>query len=130
SGGASGEGSEPECEAMQSAALQLGIPRDRIVLESESHNTRQAAEAIRRLLTDRAGEPLVLVTSPAHIRRAMGTFRAVGLNPIPSPSAYKSVHSMERRRWLPSDSGLVLQTTVVYDVVATWYYRAHGWIRE
>jgi uncharacterized SAM-binding protein YcdF (DUF218 family) len=132
SGGATGteEGSAAESESMQTAALQLGIPPEKIVLERESRNTRQEAQAIRRMLADRPSTPIVLVTSPTHMRRAMATFRAVGLNPIASPSAYKSEHSLERRRWLPNDLGLWLQTAVAYDIVAMWYYRAQGWIQE
>jgi uncharacterized SAM-binding protein YcdF (DUF218 family) len=123
-------GAATESESMQTAALQLGIPAQKIVLERESRNTRQEALAIRRMLADRPDTPFVLVTSPTHMRRAIATFRAVGLNPIPSAAPYKSEHSLERRRWLPSDLGLWLQTTVIYDVVAMWHYRAQGWVQE
>lgn len=129
SGGVTGRdpGARPEAEAMRDALLELGVPPNHIVLETESKNTREEAIVIRRMLADRAGLPIVLVTSPTHMPRSLAVFRANGLDPVPSVAAYKSDHSLERLRWLPSDAGLVLLDSVVYDTAATWYYKARGW---
>jgi uncharacterized SAM-binding protein YcdF (DUF218 family) len=121
-------GARSEAEAMRAAILQLGVPADRVVMESESQDTRAEASMIRRMLADRAADPIVLVTSPTHMERSLAVFRAAGLNPIPSPAAYKSEGSLETRRWLPSDVGSILLDAVVYDTAATWYYRARGWM--
>ena len=123
-------GAHSEAEAMRAAILQLGVPADQVVMESESKDTDGAASVIRRMLADRAADPIVLVTSPTHMYRSLAVFRAAGLNPIPSPAAYKSDGSLETRRWLPSDVGSALLDTVVYDTAATWYHRARGWIRR
>jgi len=113
---------------MRDAMLELGVPPDHIVLETESKNTREEAIIIARMLAGRASQRIVLVTSPTHMPRSLAVFRAAGLDPIPSAAAYKSDHSLERLRWLPSDAGLVLLDSVVYDTAATWYYKARGWI--
>ncbi len=130
SGGVTGRdaGARPEAEAMRDAMLELGVPPDHIVLETESKNTREEAIIIARMLAGRASQRIVLVTSPTHMPRSLAVFRAAGLDPIPSAAAYKSDHSLERLRWLPSDAGLVLLDSVVYDTAATWYYKARGWI--
>lgn len=121
-------GAHSEAEAMRAAILQLGVPADHVVMESESRDTRSEAAVIRRMLADRPADPIVLVTSPTHMQRSLAVFRAAGLHPIPSPAAYKSEGSLEKRRWLPSDVGSTLLDTVVYDTAATWYYRARGWM--
>ncbi len=118
-----------EADVMRDVMLQLGVAPDDVLRESESLDTRQEAIAVRRMLGDRAGEPLVLVTSATHMRRSLGVFRAAGLQPIPSPAADVSEHALEGRRWLPSETGWMLLDAVVYDVGATWYYRARGWMR-
>src|SRR5207244_2037789 len=89
----------PESEVMRDAIQGLGVPADRLVLESASRTTRMQAIAVRRLVGPRAREPIVLVTSPAHMRRSIGAFRAAGLEPIASVSAYKSDDTFVTLRW-------------------------------
>jgi uncharacterized SAM-binding protein YcdF (DUF218 family) len=129
SGGITGTnpGARSEAEAMRNVILTLGVPADHVVLETESRNTREEALVVRRMLADRAGAPIVLVTSPTHMQRSMDVFRLVGLNPVPSTSAYKSDGTLESRRWLPNDVGLLLFSSFVYDSAATVYYRLKGW---
>ncbi len=130
SGGVTGrdEGARPEGEAMRNAILHLGVPADHVVIEAESKSTREEAILIARMLADRPRQPIVLVTSPTHMPRSLAVFRGAGLDPVPSVSAYKSDHSLERLRWAPSDGGLLLVDSVLYDGAAEWYYRVRGWM--
>jgi uncharacterized SAM-binding protein YcdF (DUF218 family) len=130
SGGITGRdvGARPEAEAMLAALLQLGIPREHVLLETESLNTRDEARVIARMLGSRRSDPIVLVTSPTHMQRSLAVFRSAGLNPVPSVAPYKSEHSMERLRWLPNDTALALSDIAIYDLAATVYYRLRGWM--
>jgi uncharacterized SAM-binding protein YcdF (DUF218 family) len=130
SGGVTGrdEGARPEGEAMRDAILQLGVAADHVVVEAESKNTREEAILIARMLADRPRQPIVLVTSPTHMPRSLAVFREAGFDPVPSAAAYTSDHSLDRLRWLPSEVGLMLLDTVVYDAAANWYYRLRGWM--
>lgn len=114
-----------ESDAMGAAIVRLGVPPDRIVLESESKNTREQALALKRMFTGMEPRPFVLVTSPTHVPRAMAAFRAVGLNPIASPAA---LHSDNARGWLPNDNALMITDTVTYDTAAWLYYWSRGWL--
>jgi uncharacterized SAM-binding protein YcdF (DUF218 family) len=116
----------PESDAMRDAIVQLGVPRDRLVLERESQTTGEEALSVRRMLEGRQRQPIVLVTSPTHMRRALVMFGAAGLNPVPSASAYQSDRALERRRWLPSDTALMLFDSLVYDTAAELYYLRLG----
>jgi len=122
------EGMRPEAEAMRAAILQLGVPDDHVVLEIESTTTREEAILLARMLADRPRQPIVLVTSPTHMARSLAVFRAAGLDPVPSVAPYTSDHSLDRLRWVPSDLGLWLVDSVLYDAAAGWYYRARGWM--
>jgi uncharacterized SAM-binding protein YcdF (DUF218 family) len=127
-------GSRPESEAMRDAIVQLGVPPDHVVLESESKTTRDEAIVLRQLLTERgdrpADRPIVLVTSALHMGRALGVFRSVGLNPVPSAAPYKSDHAFESYRWLPAQGGMLLFDEFIYDTAAALYYSTRGWTRN
>jgi uncharacterized SAM-binding protein YcdF (DUF218 family) len=121
------KGAESEADAMRTAILRLGVPSDRIVVEAESKTTREEAIIIDRMLKNAGRQPVVLVTSPTHMSRSLAVFRAIGIDAIPSVAAFKSEHALEKYRWLPSDLGLLLSDSVVYDTAAELYYRARGW---
>jgi uncharacterized SAM-binding protein YcdF (DUF218 family) len=122
------QGARPEAEAMRTALLQLGVAAEHIVVEAESKNTRDEAAIIARMLSGRAGQPIVLVTSPTHMKRSIAVFRRAGLDVIPSAAAFKPDNTNERLRWMPSDAGLWLLDTAVYDFAATTYYSLRGWM--
>jgi uncharacterized SAM-binding protein YcdF (DUF218 family) len=116
----------PESEAMRDVIVSLGVPADHVVLESESKTTREEAVVIRRMLADRLSEPIVLVTSPTHMRRSLAAFRAAGFDAIPSTARYKSDREREPARWVPNDSAFELFDSFVYDTAANVYYGMLG----
>ena len=130
SGGITGRdvGSHPEGEALRTAMVNVGVPADHILVEAESKNTREEAIAIAAMLAARPRTPIVLVTSPTHMKRAVAVFTSAGFDVVPSASPYKSEHANEHLRWLPSNTGLALLDTVIYDTAATSYYRLRGWM--
>jgi uncharacterized SAM-binding protein YcdF (DUF218 family) len=56
----------------------LGIPRERIMLEDRSRNTVENAVFSKALAHPRPGERWLLVTSAHHLPRAIGVFRKAG----------------------------------------------------
>ena len=88
----------PESVALQRALIDARRAADRIVLESESKNTRDEAIIVKRMLAERGLTDFVLVTSPLHMRRSMLAFEQQGMHPIPSPSPLVPDRSTERSR--------------------------------
>jgi uncharacterized SAM-binding protein YcdF (DUF218 family) len=119
----------PESVAMRRALIELGVRADRIVLESESKNTRDEAIIIKRMLADRGLTDFVLVTSPLHMRRSMRAFEQQGMHPIPSPSPLVPDRSTLRSRLLPSDLWLQIGDAALYEWLARGYYWWNGWLR-
>ena len=68
------------------------------------------------LLKQHGIERFVLVTSQQHIARALGAFRKVGLDPVPStPEVYVGRgHFLEM--YLPSRDGLSASERLIYDL--------------
>jgi uncharacterized SAM-binding protein YcdF (DUF218 family) len=69
----------------------LGISgRDRLILERRSRNTWQNAIYTKALVKPEPGERWLLVTSAAHMPRAMGAFRKAGFPVEPWPVDYRT----------------------------------------
>jgi len=121
-------GAAPESVAQQRALIALGVGADRIVLESESKNTRDEATIVKRILADRGLTDFVLVTSPLHMRRSMLAFEQQGMHPIASPSQLMPDRSTRRSALLPSEMWLQLCDDVLYEWLARAYYWWRGWL--
>src|SRR5258708_3774552 len=120
----------PEAEILASALVQAGVaPRD-IALESGSRTTRDEARLLKPMILARGQTRFVLVTSPAHMRRALATFRAVGLDPIPAISPMRSQHLPPIPMFLPNDASLGASDEAIYDYAAWVYYSITGWTKD
>jgi hypothetical protein len=66
-----------EAEVFADIAVGLGVPRDRILLESRSTNTGENVDFSRKLLAERGIEPrrAIAVQKPYMERRTLATFR-------------------------------------------------------
>ncbi len=76
-----------EAESMAELAAELGVDANDIVLESSSWDTKDQAAIAPRLVGE---ERFILVTSAAHMPRAVALFRKQGLRPIPAPTGHWS----------------------------------------
>ncbi len=94
--------SEPEAELFASIARGMGVPADRILVETRSTNTGENVVFTRRLLAERGLDPegFILVQKPYMERRAYATFkrywpekRAVVTSPCFSFDEYLKSHS-------------------------------------
>lgn len=110
--------------AMKTTLIQLGVPADRILVEGKSLNTRDEAVMVAAMLPHLDVEHVVLVTSPIHMRRSVGLFRAVGINAIPA-IARQHQYSGFPVHILPSETGLRTSALVVHEILGIAYY----WIR-
>lgn len=72
------------------ALMDLGIARERIVLENRSRTTWENAQNLRAILEPRPGQRYVLVTSAFHMPRSVATFRKAGFDVIPWPVDYRT----------------------------------------
>ena len=88
-GGLMGHGSDA-AGAVGQFLEDVGIARDRIVLEPEALNTFQNATFTRDLVKPKPGKKWLLVTSAYHMARAVGVFRSAGFDVIAAPVDYRT----------------------------------------
>jgi uncharacterized SAM-binding protein YcdF (DUF218 family) len=116
-----------ESEVMAEGLVRLGVPRDRIILEVRSHNTREQATNSAELLRMRGTKRFVLVTDSEHMPRTLAAFRAQGLDPLPSPSSPRVTTPPGLRYRLRPMLGAYLQSDrACYEYFAIAYYWGRG----
>ncbi len=79
-----------EAEIVSRYADTLGVPRNRLILEQQSRNTRENAVFSARMTQPKPGERWLLVTSAWHMPRAMGCFREAGFSVTAYPVDYRT----------------------------------------
>lgn len=121
-GGEPGPGDS--AESLRAHALRLGVPRENIRVETLSHTTREAVQAVAPMIAALGAHTVTLVTSPYHQRRATAAARrawpGVEVRSHPaSPSSWKP------EGWWRSMGGI---RVVASEYTKLLYYRSRGWI--
>jgi uncharacterized SAM-binding protein YcdF (DUF218 family) len=80
SGSAALFGGPAEADYVLSLFESFGIPPGRIILERKSRNTQENATFSKVLAAPKFGDRWVVITSAAHMPRAIGSFRAAGFD--------------------------------------------------
>src|SRR5262249_29681125 len=109
----------------------LGVPRDRIIVESKSRNTAENAAFAKQLAMPQPGERWLLVTSAIHMPRAVGAFRKVGFAVDAYPVDYQT--ASPQGLWTLSASlmgGIGMMDRAVHEWTGLWVYWITGRISE
>lgn len=80
----------PESDGVKRLLASLGVPDGRVTYESASRTTWENATLTARMVHPRPGATWLLVTSAAHMPRAVGAFRRAGWTVLADPVGYKS----------------------------------------
>ena len=82
------DASDPSTKGMLDEIVLRGVKRERLMLEDQGRNTWEQARNLRRLLAGDGVEPAVLlITSPDHMRRALGALRKAGFRNVAGRAA-------------------------------------------
>ena len=117
-----------EAAAYRRGILELGVPADRIIVEDQSQTTRGQALELKEILISRKVDRFVLVTDPTHMLRSLATFRAAGMNPIPSASRSRSDRNRVPWTLRPDHESLAVSDSAAYEYAALVYYWLKGWM--
>lgn len=83
SGGADAQAEgRSEAEVAAGLARACGVPEAALLVEPDSHNTRENAAYTARLLRARGLTTVILVSDPFHLLRARQCFRQEGFEPL------------------------------------------------
>ncbi|MCX7999084.1 MAG: YdcF family protein, partial [Leptospiraceae bacterium] len=109
--------------------ISLGIPKEKIILESKSRNTFENAIYVSKILEQRKWKKVLLITSAFHMKRALGCFQKLGIDVIPYPTDYRTL----QRVWnwdtfLPSIGALETSTIAIKEWLGILAYQWSGYL--
>ena len=80
-------GDNPEEDSvglMRDELVMRGVPSEQVLLETRGRNTREQASEVHKILQERGDTgPVLVVSSPYHLRRSIQSFHAAGLTDRP-----------------------------------------------
>lgn len=106
-------------QVMADVAYDLGVPRDRVLVESESHSTRENAQKSAPLIRGIGGQRVLLVTDRLHITRSVGAFERFGFTTLHAAVPVNQGH--------PDNVSMLAAAT--REAAALSYYRLRGWLQ-
>jgi uncharacterized SAM-binding protein YcdF (DUF218 family) len=115
-------GDPTTAKVMGDALVALGLPKERLVLETASKNTAASAVNLRPLVR----EPFFLITSAGHMRRSIAVLEANGLLPIPVPTDYQGPKDWRNAELHPSPQSLFAADLAVHEYIGLVWYRLKG----
>ncbi|OQA26407.1 MAG: hypothetical protein BWY59_01401 [Verrucomicrobia bacterium ADurb.Bin345] len=135
---------------MRDELILRGVEPDRILIEPKGRNTREQALNVAEMLdADPAEAGVLLVTSPEHMRRALGSFRKAGFGHVAGSASFSEAIEMNllydpeelggRRVPLPDGAGSLMVRyefwnnlgflgSAAREWTALAYYWLKGWI--
>ncbi len=119
-----------EADGVRLLMRQLGVPEGRVQYEQASRTTYENAVLSARIVHPKPGDVWLLVTSAAHMPRAIGTFRAARWTVLADPVGYKSFRDPadRGRRWFGERLWLI--DTAAHEWLGMVAYWGMGWSSE
>jgi uncharacterized SAM-binding protein YcdF (DUF218 family) len=121
-------GDVPEADRLAVKLVQWGLSPSQVIVEASSRNTRENAIESARIAAARGWHTLLVITSAAHLPRALGCFRAVGLEPDGLPVDHRA-HGASHGGTLPRARSLVESSDAIRELAGRVVYRAMGYAR-
>jgi uncharacterized SAM-binding protein YcdF (DUF218 family) len=125
----SGTGTEayPESDAVVMARLteQLGVSKERIVIEGRSRNTLEHALNLKKILHITKGQKIGIVTSAIHMRRSEMVFKKElpenTIVPIPVNYIY-SLAKFDLENFVPSSESFATSSYAIHELIGMLWY--------
>lgn len=119
-----------EAELAKPLLIALGVPEARLILETKSRDTHENAAFARELAKPTPGETWLLVTSAAHMPRAVGVFSKAGWVVTPFPVDYRRLGEGDEAFGRNLGRGLLLLNVALREWVSLAYYYSAGRIER
>jgi uncharacterized SAM-binding protein YcdF (DUF218 family) len=120
-----------EADYLRILAMSLNIDSKRIVVERDSRATYEHPKYLEKIIDK--NKRWVLVTSAAHMPRALGCFKKYGFNVLPYPVDYQgypvSAKGVSFMDFIPAVDNLFIMDEVMHEWYGLIYYRMMGYIK-
>ncbi len=120
---------QTEAQAIRILLVRHGVSESDILIEEKSRNTRENALYTKVLVKQAACEKPLLVTSAAHMTRALATFKRVGLDVFPVSTDVRVVYPpvMTVFDFLPDAKALKMTNDAMHEWLGQKVYQWRGW---
>jgi len=117
----------PEAVLLANLAGQMGVPTKAIEIEGRSRNTWENARNVA-MLSPPVPQRIWLVTSPMHLPRALGAFRAWGFQPCAWPEGpIKGASGLEPGFVIPTGDSVQKTTVALHELLGGMEYAWLEW---
>ena len=125
SGGQVYSDSGPEAQIARRILLSLGVPDDKILVETKSINTTQNAKFSTEILREHGLSQPLLVTSAFHMKRSVLNFEKQGVAVTAYPADYQVSHHpvFHYTKLRPQTEALLNNVTVLHETMRTMVTR-------
>lgn len=125
SGGQVFADSGPEAKIARRILLSLGVPDDKILVETKSINTSQNARYSAEILKEKGLTHPIVVTSAFHMKRAVLNFEKQGIDVTPYPADYMTARHpvFHYTKLRPQSEALMGNVTVLQETLRTFVTR-------
>ncbi len=112
---------------MARLAVSLGVPKEKIKIDSRSVNTWQSAAEINKMF-DNKDIRIGLVTSAFHMKRSEREFKKYfnNVSPLPAGFLYSSPMGNPVTRYIPQSEALYKTQRAFQEIVARIWYLVKG----
>jgi uncharacterized SAM-binding protein YcdF (DUF218 family) len=119
----------PESVLIGAMLRELGVPPEAILLDEASRNTFENARQSRAIWEAEGFRSGYLVTSAAHMPRALAVFGQAGLPVEPSPTDFRVRLPLYDGMldFLPDPAALGRTTAAIREMIGLAVYRMRGW---
>ena len=119
-----GDGKTSQAEVMARLAGKLGVPKEKIRIESNSKNTGENAAEVNKMFINK-NINVGLVTSAFHMKRSEREFKKYFNNVVPLPAhyLYSSPTGNPVIRYMPQSKELYKTSIAFKEIVAQLWYR-------
>jgi uncharacterized SAM-binding protein YcdF (DUF218 family) len=105
----------PEAVLMGRLLRDLGVPREALLLESQTRTTSTGAAAVASLLELRQVKHALLFTSASHLPRAQRNLASVGIETCAMPVDFQHVAPIWPGHLVPQLSALAKSTAALHE---------------
>jgi uncharacterized SAM-binding protein YcdF (DUF218 family) len=119
-----------EAQLIAEMLIELGVPRSALMMEARSRNTHENATNTAALFKEFGWRSGLLVTSSAHMPRALAAFKKAGVTVTPAATDFRSRSSIIMRPYdlMPDVGALAWTTSALKEMIGFLVYRVRGWV--
>ena len=124
SGGIVFSGDKSEGSVYKQFMIDLGVPKEDIIVEGKSKTTRENAEFTNKIMKKLGYKNAILITSATHMKRAVYIFEKVGVEVVPNPAGYISRYKKDYgiESYFPNFSNFMGIRAAVWEYIGLIFY--------